>query len=200
MLGEELAGRGYVKSQHAKRVMEETGRTHRSVEFKFQNISAVLEELGLPWIPGYRPKENYQAALFDAIDRFLNRHAAFLNTVPAVDAGRISASDLFVAAPGKDLRGGEWRDSLAPLARKYDPVERDYRNRSLGSAGEEFVVLVEQQRLEAAGRPALARQVRWVARDDGEGAGFDIRSFDTDGRERLLEVKTTNGAARTPFF
>jgi len=31
-------------------------------------------------------------------------------------------------------------------------------------------------------------------------AGYDVLSFDVTGRERLLEVKTTNGAARTPFF
>ena len=31
-------------------------------------------------------------------------------------------------------------------------------------------------------------------------AGYDVLSFDPTGRERLLEVKTTNGSARTPFF
>ena len=34
----------------------------------------------------------------------------------------------------------------------------------------------------------------------GDGAGFDVLSFDLGGKERLIEVKTTNGAARTPFF
>jgi hypothetical protein len=39
-----------------------------------------------------------------------------------------------------------------------------------------------------------------VAAEDGDGAGYDVLSFDLAGRERLLEVKTTNGSARTPFF
>ena len=30
--------------------------------------------------------------------------------------------------------------------------------------------------------------------------GFDIRSFDADGSDRMIEVKTTNFGARTPFF
>lgn len=36
--------------------------------------------------------------------------------------------------------------------------------------------------------------------EDGDGAGFDILSFDPHGKERLIEVKTTNGAGQTPFF
>lgn len=42
--------------------------------------------------------------------------------------------------------------------------------------------------------------MRWVSRDDGDGAGYDILSFENDGRERLLEVKTTLGGQTTPFF
>ncbi|MBZ9743578.1 MULTISPECIES: DUF3883 domain-containing protein [unclassified Mesorhizobium] len=34
---------------------------------------------------------------------------------------------------------------------------------------------------------------------DGDGAGYDILSFETDGSDRLIEVKTTNGWERTPF-
>jgi hypothetical protein len=51
-----------------------------------------------------------------------------------------------------------------------------------------------------ADRLDLARKIRWVAAEDGDGAGYDIFSFEPNGRERLLEVKTTNGTARTPFF
>ena len=29
--------------------------------------------------------------------------------------------------------------------------------------------------------------------------GYDIRSYASDGRKRLIEVKTTNGWERTPF-
>ncbi len=58
MLGAELSGQPYSKSAHSKVLMTRIGRTHRSVEFKHQNISAVLDELGLPWIRGYIPKRN----------------------------------------------------------------------------------------------------------------------------------------------
>jgi hypothetical protein len=79
-------------------------------------------------------------------------------------------------------------------------VERDRCNRSLGKAGEEFVVNLERHQLTEADRSDLARKVRWVSAEDGDGAGYDVFSFDLTGGERLLEVKTTNGSARTPFF
>ena len=69
MLVKELAREPYVKAHHSALLMQQTGRTHRSVEFKHQNISAVLEELGLPWIVGYKPKRNYQNAIFGAIEQ-----------------------------------------------------------------------------------------------------------------------------------
>ena len=53
--------------------------------------------------------------------------------------------------------------------------------------------------LSAFGRNDLAESVRWVSDLDGDGAGYDIRSFEPDGSERLIEVKTTNGWDRTPF-
>ena len=63
MLRAQSDGQPYVKAHHARVLMERTGRSHRSVEFKHMNISAVLAELGLPTIRGYRPMANYQAAL-----------------------------------------------------------------------------------------------------------------------------------------
>lgn len=198
MLGADLAGLPYVKSRHSAALMARIGRTHGSVEYKHQNISAVLDKLGLPWISGYKPKRNYQNAIFDAIDRYLSRHPAVLEPAAAVPPA-VEPKDIFVTTPV--LRQDKpVPEPLQRLVRKFDPVERDHRNRSLGKAGEEFVFSLERQRLTEADRTDLARKVRWVAMEDGDGAGYDVLSFDFGGAERLLEVKTTNGSARTPFF
>lgn len=198
MLSDDLAGKPYVKARHNALVMAETGRTHRSVEFKHQNISAVLDELGLPWIPGYIPKRNYQNAIFDAIDRHLSSNPAILDFTPAqVMNASLSA---FVVTPSLSPGVSAAPVRLQRLIRKFDPVVRDHRNRALGHAGEAFVVAVERNRLIEADRFDLARKIRWVAEEDGDGAGFDVFSFEPGGQERLIEVKTTNGAARTPFF
>jgi hypothetical protein len=203
MLTAELSGQPYVKSHHSAALMAEIGRTHRSVEFKHQNISAVMEELGLPWIHGYKPKRNYQNAIFDAIDRYLTRTNWLAQPTLDHPAVRIEAATvnhaIFVDAPALQKRVDR-PPRLERLVRKFDPVERDFRNRTLGKAGEKFVLDVERDRLQRAGRDDLAGNVRWISDEQGDGAGYDILSFDTHGQERLIEVKTTNGAASTPFF
>ena len=64
MLREEFAGRPYNKADHnreLRRLMP--GRSKGSVEFKHQNISAVLVTFDLPYLEGYKPRFNYQALL-----------------------------------------------------------------------------------------------------------------------------------------
>jgi hypothetical protein len=89
---------------------------------------------------------------------------------------------------------------MLQIARRVDVAGRDERNRALGRAGEERALIHERTILRDCGRDDLARRVRWVSEEDGDGTGYDIASFDPDGRERLIEVKTTNGWERTPFF
>lgn len=198
MLGDELAKRTYVKAHHRAVLMQHTGRSAASVEFKHRNISAILQELGLPWIWGYKPAPNYQDALFEAVDRYLSGHRETLEQSATVAPAEIVIGDIFTTMPVIEPRPP--RAGLERLVRKFDPVERDFRNRQLGRAGEEFVVQIERKRLIAEDRADLADQIRWVAVEDGDGAGFDVLSFDHQGKERLIEVKTTNGAAQTPFF
>jgi hypothetical protein len=198
MLDAERSGRAYVKAQRNRALREQIGRSRGSVEFKHQNISAVLLELGMDWIAGYKPALNYQNALIDAVDRYLSLHGALLEPTPP--AFRHEAVEtVFVPPPALDLSAAK-TVRLAQLIRKFDPLERDHRNRALGRAGEEFVLDVERSRLKLAGLARLADNVRWVANEEGDGAGYDILSFDLTGRERQIEVKTTNGVATTPFF
>ena len=90
-------------------------------------------------------------------------------------------------------------DQMQRIARRFDVAGRDERNRALGYSGEERVFHHERSVLQQQGRADLADRVRWVSQEDGDGAGYDIASFTLEGRERLIEVKTTNGWERTPF-
>ncbi len=198
MLGEELAGRPYVKAHHNAGLVQLTGRSRGSVEFKYANVSAVLEELGMPWITGYKPRPNYQGTIFGAIDRYLSRNEVMKEAAePRVPW--IPQESLFVDPPAL-LPDQQKHPGLQRLIQKYDPAERDLRNRALGREGEKFVLRLEKEKLARIDRHDLADKVRWIADEEGDGAGFDILSFAPTGKEKLIEVKTTNGGARTPFF
>ena len=46
----------------------------------------------------------------------------------------------------------------------------------------------------------MADRIEHVSATQGDGLGYDILSFDVDGKERYVEVKTTAFAKETPFF
>ncbi|UDL92232.1 DUF3883 domain-containing protein [Mesorhizobium sp. PAMC28654] len=197
----ELAGHPFVKAQRNAALQELTGRSRGSIEFKHQNISAVLYRLGMQWIAGYKPMANFQHALVDGVERHIARNPAlFENPVSSASApGLQEPHTLFFEAPPVAAFEAV-PAALERIVRKFDPALRDARNRQLGKSGEERIFLAEQSGLRGAGRDDLARKVRWVSVEDGDGAGYDIRSFDPAGRERLIEVKTTTGHKQTPFL
>lgn len=204
MLADDVLGRRYSKADHRRALLPLlNGRSEGSVEFKHQNISAVLMGLGEAWIPGYKPAFNFQATLVDAVERWLSRNPAWSirSPVPSPVMGMNEAGSMWVGPPPTLSNNPPPKDLelIRHIARKFDAAGRDERNRALGRAGEERVLAHEQASLRSAGRDDLARRVRWVSQEDGDGAGYDIASFTADGAPRLIEVKTTNGWERTPF-
>jgi hypothetical protein len=199
MLGEEITGASYNKAAHNRALRDRLDRSKSSVEFKHRNISAVLVKLGLPRINGYFPAENYQAAIIAAIDRYLSQNPVALHPEKVVD-GWAERQGLFVGTPPPLLPVSPRKSDIERLVRKFNPVERDFRNRKLGRDGEELVFHYERQRLRQLDRPDLAKKIRWISEELGDGAGYDILCFDAQGRERLLEVKTTVGTDVTPFY
>lgn len=71
MLVAEDQGDPMTKRDVVESLMKATGRTKGSIEMRLQNISAVLHELGLPWIDGYKPLSHYPERLKQLIERDL---------------------------------------------------------------------------------------------------------------------------------
>lgn len=88
----------------------------------------------------------------------------------------------------------------APVARRIDYLERDSRNSSLARARELLVVSFERKRLLQAGQARPADRVEHTSIAIDDGPGYDVRSFEADGRDRYIEVKTTAYGKSTPFF
>jgi hypothetical protein len=203
MLSEDLEGQAYRKAEHNQALQTVVGRSRKAIEFKHCNISAVLERLGMRGIPGYKPLHHYQNALIDAVDRYLSHGAPVLSyATGAIPTPLLKEEATLWVGPPPLISVAETKetDRLRRLIQKFDPAERDARNRKLGKLGEELVLRHEESKLILAGRADLARKVEWTSVVRGDGAGYDIRSFEPSGDERLIEVKTTNGPAKTPFF
>lgn len=195
----DIQGQHFVKAQLYRDLAKTIPRTEKSIEFKFQNISAVLNELGLEWIGGLAPLRNYQKSLALAVEEQLPNFLE-LKLLRASSGFEDMASVFVEAAPERASKPSDSPEYVKTLVRKFDPIERDRKNAILGAAGEEFAFKFERHVLSAHNRADLARRVRWVSKEDGDGAGYDILSFDPDGQERFVEVKTTYGGNRTPFY
>jgi hypothetical protein len=77
---------------------------------------------------------------------------------------------------------------------------KDALDKKLGNDGELAVLAQEKEYLISIGRSDLADKVIHVSDVEGDGAGYDIRSFQADGKVKFIEVKTTRGGISTPFF
>lgn len=206
MLHMELSGQTYNKSAHRKALLNKLlNRSESAIERKHQNISAILLENGWPYINGYKPLGNYQNTLKGIVEeRLRNDHsldqAALLATAsPATTPLLLDYGKTLVEPPEQHYVARE-PAAIYRLPQQRDYLEREARNISLGLAGEAFVVSFEHLRLRAAGQGKLADKVEHVSQSQGDGLGFDVLSFETDGRERFIEVKTTAFGKETPFF
>lgn len=213
MLHAELRGEPYNKAAHRRRLQTLLDdRSEGAIERKHQNISAVLIALGLPYIDGYKPLSNYQQLLYDVVEDRVGRAQELIETVAeqVAEPARIPEIEDILAAleeppkvdrkalPSWEERRARYRARRAPTRTDY--LAREAANASLGAAGEEFVVRFERARLIHAGKENLADRVERVSVTLGDREGFDVGSFDEQGTDRLIEVKTTAYGKETPFY
>lgn len=210
MLQLELTGRKYNKTEHRRALMERLNdRSGGSIELKHQNISAVLIEMGIPYIDGYKPRSNYQRSLLpSAVIKYIENNPEvsalfkadtdFIPEIPSIE-------DFLAAIEAPPIREERKGRAVAETQLFYNPsgvnyLEREAQNQSLGAAGEQFVMNYERARLIHAGKETFADRIEQVSASIGPSAGFDIRSFEANGSDRFIEAKTTKYGKNTPFF
>ena len=213
MLALELQGIAYSKAAHERQVSDKLeNRRHGSISRKYQNISAVMIEQGCPYVDGYKPLDRYQNLVIEVVSEQVVRDDKLLallkhdaeTLVPAREV-TYSKDDLLAAleaapAPVRKTpyldRSSEQR--CTPPRLNYLALEAS--NAGQGKAGEQWTMAYERARLTDAGSEQLATRVEWVAHTVGDHLGFDIHSFEVNGADRLIEVKTTKHGKDTPFY
>ena len=208
MLEMELKGQPFSKIEYNRKLQSQIGRSKGSIEFKHANISAILIEEGFPYIDGYKPRSNYQELLRDAVLRRLEFHKEIesltieiVNKQPDPNTKKIDFSSILIPTPTESVSTKQW-SNLPPRKSNRNPnyLAIEASNRSLGAEGEKFIMEYEHYRLWTSGLKSLAERIDRVSVTQGDHVGYDIQSFDPDGRPRRIEVKTTRFGLMTPFF
>jgi hypothetical protein len=118
-----------------------------------------------------------------------------LNPTDSPDVGTFYVGQV-VQPPPEAMRIPATTWSPSARLSRFDFVARDaVISDDLGK----FVVEFERKRLHDDGRRDLVRRIEWIAQARGDGAGYDVQSFNVDGSSRLIEVKTTGLGKYFPF-
>lgn len=172
MLTKEIHGEAYTKTDHRRNLRKKlNGRSNGSVEYKHQNISAVLLGAGQIYIHGYKPAWNYQSLLEEVVLSQLGQRdeeiSELENSLLEESTENLQVKDwstLFVAPPEKTIEL-QVRERGLRTPRIVNYSERESRNRKLGANGEEFVMRLERERLLSLGRKDLVNDIQWTAKE-----------------------------------
>src|SRR5580765_2018850 len=173
MLAKELRGVSFSKAEHNRNLQTFlANRNRKAVDYKHGNISAVLIELGYPYIDGYKPLSNYQKLLYQVVEERLlgagdlNQAAAKaveqpVNQFPIIN----DVLQILVSPPRREEDKPKLYDRAARVCTpaRRNCLEIESRNQTLGLAGEKLILEFEHKRLWQAGKKDLANRVEHVA-------------------------------------
>ena len=105
MLSKDIRGAKYSKTEHRRNIIEKlNNRTHGSIEFKHQNISAILCEFNHPFIEGYKPYSNYQALLKTRVVDYLNKNDKISEVVESEPSPILIPSEKIRASSAREKK------------------------------------------------------------------------------------------------
>ncbi len=134
----------------------------------------------------YRTLLDLAGELRDNLAPYEPRHAVDIQSYMYVVAHQLSCAE-------QPLTRGP---APRPFAEELRRRRRIAANReTVGMLGEQYVVEQERERLQ----PELARKVRAVSWES-DGYGYDIISYEVDGREVHIEVKATSQSEPICFY
>ncbi len=208
MLVCELQGQPYNKAAHNRTLQKLIQRGKGAIEFKHQNISAVLVEAGMPYIFGYKPRYNAQGLLKEAVLNYVDLHAELLRLFEQFAQALPPTQATKKADYSKALLDVDLPTIAADIAIEYHPkrgrkvnyLQQEQANSKLGRLGEAWALSYEKWQLTVADKANYADKVEWVSDTQGDGLGYDIKSVQANGKDKYIEVKTTKLAGTVPFY
>lgn len=85
------------------------------------------------------------------------------------------------------------RKSMLPKTKIIDFEKENKKHKRLGERGEQVVLYAERDSLREMGKAKLIKEIKQISKENSS-AGYDILSFEEDGRNKYIEVKSTNNS------
>lgn len=124
-----------------------------------------------------------------AVARHLNQQTPVPITSTYQIANEVSATNLTTSTDQLTFRG-----------RTVNFIQNNIDNKRIGDLGELWVLKYEIEKLRQSGQHNLIDKIKHTAKDEGDGTGYDIKSFDKNGQKIYIEVKTTKGGKNSTFY
>lgn len=115
----------------------------------------------------------------------------------------IEATEKFVETIETKVLATELQPTSEELnfrGRTVNFLQNGIENKRIGDLGELWVMKYEIEKLRQSGQHNLIDKIKHTAKDEGDGTGYDIQSFDGNGQKIYIEVKTTKGGKNSTFY
>ena len=157
MLHDELNGKKVNKSAHRRKLAPLLdSRPEGAIEFKHQNISAVMIKNGLPYIDGYKPRWNFQQLVEDKVLTYLSLDKRaesdfqkFADQKVEIKPAKVKFENWIETPPEPAIIKERTKRIYKAVKRNY--LELEQKNRSVGKNGEQLVFDYEKWSLTKAG-------------------------------------------------
>jgi hypothetical protein len=190
-------------------------KSNKAVRLKMHHISSILVNSDLPYLEYFSPIPCAEIGLIDwnetqalktlLVEKFNDpRFVEFLSSLSDKKDYPTNIEDSLQIESPPEIDVFEHLEvpeqPSLKIRPKIDYIEREIRNTKLGEAGETWVINFEKKKLVEAGLAQLSNKIVWASKEIGDGLGYDIISYDTDGSKIYIEVKTTSLGKYSAFY
>lgn len=172
------------------------------LKLDLQNMLSLFRELKGHMINNYSIEDTNNYLLAEAELRLLNNEERTNNDKSLEriisDKGENTELKISNSVPKEyeDIEQGSGQNSYTKKG-KIDYNGNSKKQQRIGLAGEYMVLNYEKNNLSSWNSN---KTVEHVSKTQGDGAGYDIKSYDRSGIEIHIEVKTTEGNIETPYY
>lgn len=159
----------------------------RNILFNFKNNDLVMEEWTIYEFSKFLYEKFGMPPKKEKAHEALKKYIENKRDYPNLKEVKAEFIDFKINPENLKFKSGRTR----AFTKTIDFEKENNLNKLLGNRGEEIVFDKEKKYLESKGNKELAEKVDWVSKKGKHFLGYDILSFEENGEEKYIEVKST---------